>query len=112
MLSPHSMRKELQLVAELWNTHKIQGQKRHEVEGGKPDVMFFMPQAYNTKNYLHKVDVEDVRACKMLYSEKCVDVNENMEELVRLIKPNYEPPSNASQALKLFIEIAQLLENY
>lgn len=106
------LRKELQLVAELWNTHKIQGQKRHEVEGGKPDIMFFMPRAYNTNNYLHKVDIEDVRACKMLYTEKCVDVNENMEELVRLMKPNYEPPSNASQALLLFIEIAQLLQNY
>ena len=35
--------KELFLVAELWNTHTIQSQHRHELNSGKPDVLFFMP---------------------------------------------------------------------
>ena len=83
------LRRELHLVAELWNTHNIQSQKRHEVEGGKPDIMFFMPEAYKTCDYLRTVDIEDVRLCRRLYTEKCADLNENIEELVRLLKPDY-----------------------
>ena len=106
------LRKELYLVAELWNTHNIQSQKRHEVVGGKPDIMFFTPQVYNTVSYLREVDVEDVWACRRLYTEACEDLDENIEELVQLLKPNYVPPSDISHAMSLFSEIAQLLQNY
>ena len=34
------LRQELYLVAELWNSHNIQAQKRLEVNGSKPDVMY------------------------------------------------------------------------
>ena len=87
------LRKELQLVVELWNTHKIQRQKRCEVEGVKPDMMFFQPEMYGAQSYLEKVDIEDVKACKEMYAENCVDYNDDVEELVRLIKPDCVPPS-------------------
>lgn len=74
--------------------------------------MFFMPESYNTCNYLLRVDMEDVRVCIRLYTETCVDFHENIEELVLLLKPNYEPPTDASQALSLFTEKAKLLGNY
>ena len=51
-------------MAELWNTHNIQAQKRLEVHGGKPDIMYFTPEVYNSQNYLITVDVENVNACK------------------------------------------------
>ena len=43
------LRQELYLVAELWNTHNIQRQKRLEIEVGKPDVMFFTPEIDGTQ---------------------------------------------------------------
>ena len=58
------LRQELYLVAELWNTHNIQAQKRLDVHGGKPDIMYFTPEVYNSQNYLITVDVENVNACK------------------------------------------------
>ena len=36
-----SLQKELFSIAELWNTHTIQSQPRHEVDSGKPDILFF-----------------------------------------------------------------------
>ena len=48
------IRHELRLVVELWNTHNIQRQTRCEVEGGKPDVMFFTPEIHGKENYLVK----------------------------------------------------------
>ena len=47
-----------------------------------------------------------------MYAENCVDYNEDMEELVRLIKPDYEPPLNEYQALRLYSEIIVLLKNH
>ena len=106
------VRRELHLVAELWNTHNIQRQKRCEVEGGKPDIMYFTPEIYGTHNYLVKVDVQDVNACKQMYAGDCVDYSEDVEELVRLVKLDYVAPSNEYEALKLYSEITDVLKNY
>lgn len=46
-----------------------------------------------------------------MYTDNCVD-NENVEELVRLIKPDYVPPSIEYEAVELFSEITGVLENY
>ena len=101
---------ELRLVVEPWNIHNIHRQTRCEVEGGKPDVMFFTPEIHGKENYLVNVDIQDVEACKEMYAENCVNYKENFEELVRLIKPAYEPPSNEQEALKLYIEITDCLK--
>ena len=106
------LRQELYLVAELWNTHNIQAQKRLEVHGGKPDIMYFTPEVYNSQNYLISVDVENVNACKRLYTENCPDYADGIEELVQLIKPDYVAPANANAALRLYCEIIDVLKNY
>ena len=103
--------KELQLVATLWNTHNIQRQMRCEVEGGKPDVMFFLPEVYNARDYLSHVNMEDVEVCKEIYAKNCPDYDVNMDELVRLVKPDYELPLDEFEALQLYGEITDTLEN-
>ena len=45
-----------------------------------------------------------------MYAESCVEHNEDLEEIVRLIKPDYSPPSNEREALKLYSEIVQFLK--
>ena len=62
--------------------------------------MFFTPEVHGQENYLLNVDIQDEEACKEMYAENCVGYNENFEELVRLIKPDYELPSHEQQALK------------
>ena len=86
------IRHELLLVVELWNTHNNHRQTHSEVESGKPDVTFLTPEIHGKENYLVNFDIQDVEACKEMYAESCVDYNETFEELVRLIKPDYEPP--------------------
>lgn len=44
------------------------------------------------------------RGCKCL-SRNVINYNEDLEELVTLIKPDYEPPSNENEALTLYCEI-------
>ena len=74
--------------------------------------MFFTPEVYGKQDYLVSVDKDDISACKEMYAENCVDYNEEMEELVRLIKPDYEPPLNEYEALRLYSEIIVLLKNH
>ena len=45
-------------------------------------------------------------------AENCADYNEDVEELVRLIKPGYVSPSNEFEAVELFSEIADVLKSY
>ena len=98
-------------MAELWNTHSKQAQKRLEAHGGKPDIMYFTPEVYNSQNYLITVGVENVNACKRLYTENCPDYADGIEELVQLIKPHYLAPANANDALRLYCEIIDVLKN-
>ncbi|CAH3142933.1 unnamed protein product, partial [Porites evermanni] len=105
------IRRELRLVSERWNTHHIRRQRQCNVEGGKPDVMFFTPEVYGKQDYLVNVDKDDMIACKEMQAENCADYNEDIEELVRLIKPDYVSPSNAFEAVKLFSEIAGVLKS-
>ena len=42
--------------------------------------------------------MEDVNLCKDMYAESRVDHNEDIEEFVRLIKPDYSPPLNEDEA--------------
>ena len=103
------IRRELRLVAELWNTRHIQRQRRYDVEGGKKGVMFFTPE--NDGKQVNVVK-DDKSACKEIYAENCVDYNEDMEQLVRLIKTDYQPPLNEHEALKFYSEIIVLLKNH
>ena len=71
-------------------------------------MMFFTPEVYGKQDYLVNVDKDDVSACKEIYAENCVDYNEDLKELVRLIKTDYQPPLNEDEALKLYSEIIVL----
>ena len=74
--------------------------------------MFFTPEIHGKENYFVNVDIQDVEACKEMYTENCVDYDENIEELVRLIEADFEPPSNEQEALKLYIKITDCLKNF
>ena len=73
--------------------------------------MYFTPEVYDSHNYLIAVDMEDVNVCKELYAENCLDCAKGLEELVQLVKPDYVPPSNANEALRLYCEVTNLLKN-
>ena len=72
--------------------------------------MLFTPEVYGKQDYLINVDKDDIIACKEMYVENCAAYNEDVEELVRLIKPNYVSPSNEFEEVVLFSEIEGVLK--
>ncbi|PFX31709.1 Leucine-zipper-like transcriptional regulator 1 [Stylophora pistillata] len=109
---PIGAHKKLYLVAELWNTHNIQRRQRLEVEGGKPDVMFFTPEIYGTHTYLVNVYIEDVNLCKEIYAENCVDHNEDIEDYFEAMFRSFMPENNTVTAFcKQNLEMNVSFEN-
>ena len=47
-----------------------------------------------------------------MYAEDCAEYNEDIEELVRLMKPDYVSPSNEFEVVKLFSEIAGFFKSF
>jgi len=64
---------ELHLVARHWNTHKIRPYSQQETPHGKPDVLFFLPQLKDTRDYKTLVDREDLEVARELC---CKDRND------------------------------------
>lgn len=105
------LRQELYSVAKLWNTKRIEV-KRAEVGvvGGKPDVMFFLPEVYSTRSYLLRTDERDVRICKDLYTQQCRDFSAEIQAVAEIISPGYRIPADTGEALRLFIAITEELD--
>ena len=102
------LREELNAVAKLWNTKRIELRKGEVgVVGGKPDVMFFLPEVYSTRSFLVRTDERDVRICKDMYTQQCQDYSPETEALVETILPGYRMPANTTEALRLFITITE-----
>ena len=65
----------------------------------------------NKINYLIRVNTEDITICREMYTENCPSYDPNVEELIRLLIPNFIPPADVNNTLKLFSDIVQLVNN-
>ena len=62
------IRSELIKFTNEWNSHDI---SKGKTDGprGKPGIMYTLPELYNTKNYSHNVNKEEVDVCTEIYSK-------------------------------------------
>lgn len=104
------LRKELHDVAKLWNVKAIQVKSNSGLHGGKPDVMYFLPEVYNKTNYLVPVNQDDVTICKNLYGQSTRDYSVEFEDLVNLILPDVVIPETTDEGIALFQQIIQLID--
>ncbi|XP_068698743.1 uncharacterized protein [Montipora foliosa] len=63
----HVLRDELHRAARLWNLHRIRPSTNVESPSGRPDVLFFLPEVSNTRNYMEDVDFDELE----LAEERC-----------------------------------------
>ena len=80
------------------------------MHGGKPDVMYFLPEVYNKTNYLVPVNQNDVTICKNLYGQSTRDYSVLFEDLVNLILPDVVIPETTDEGIALFQHIVQLID--
>ena len=59
----YCLKDELDRTAEVWNAHVISPSKNENVPHGRPNVMYFVPELYNTQNYTHGIAQDDLDEC-------------------------------------------------
>lgn len=99
---------DLDRIAHKWNIHEIRPQHNAELKYGKPDVMYFLPEVFDTHEYGVVVDKCDVTCCKEMYSVPKGE-NEDFKELAQLLKNDLQMPHDTDAALQLFFELNELV---
>ena len=105
---------ELHTVARNWNLHRIRPTRNAESPSGRPDVLYFNPQARATQDYLVPVDIEErniaAETCCQAPLERGCSVDFN--ELATMIMEDevLSMPTNAMEAKDLYIALLALIE--
>ena len=101
---------ELNLVRKEWNRHKIRKQRGREVVPGKPNMLFYVPEKFGATDCKKPYSQADVDICIEEYAEVPQLVDQNFSELVRILLPDIETPTNAEEALYLYDRIQSVFE--
>ncbi|XP_034530357.1 uncharacterized protein LOC117805873 [Notolabrus celidotus] len=106
------VQEELNEVVRTWNTHKIRPRPGQDVHGGRPVLMYTVPQAYSAEDKLKTVELEEVAVCK----EECTPksqfpCDETVFELCLLLmqENGWEIPSDAFDAAELYISLRTII---
>ena len=91
-----------------WNRHLIETKKNAEGPRGKPDIMYFNPELYDTES--HGFGFEEDKANIMLHELELSNaipdaVDEDFLELMNGVIPNWEIPKNVDSAVQLYANI-------
>lgn len=109
------LKEELQRVAQLWNLHKIRPSANEQSPSGRPDTIFFFPEAFDSISYLQPVNSMDLAIAK----ETCCEIPEDesfetFSELAEILisEKNLELPGiDVSKAELLYINLLEHIEN-
>jgi len=105
------LRAELQRVAQHWNLHKIRPSKTEDSPAGRPDVLYFIPEADGRASYLNEVPEEEVEvAMDVCCEEPEDDISDSFRELARILM-RILMPTNALEAENLYCELLCLIDN-
>ncbi len=104
---------ELTRIRQLWNVHYIRKSRACESPGGKPDVMYYLPGAYDTKDYLKPFQIEDMEYVK---ESLCCDVptcQELYRELFSILmeEGNRSMPQTLGEAQETLVYILDAAQN-
>ena len=103
---------ELHRIAQLWNTHRIRPSTNPHSPAGRPDVLYFILQSTNTRDYLTQVGVDELDIAE----EHCAQepslrgCSPNFNELAEMIMEDerLEMPNTAEEARDLYLTLLYL----
>lgn len=103
------LKKELALVLQQWNLHKIRPSTNEYSPHGRPDTIYFIPEAFDSRSYLHQVCDLDLKVAE----DVCCNVSEDrfaktFSELAHLIATEKHlqlPSQDVQHAESLYIDL-------
>lgn len=100
---------ELDRIAIHWNKHSTRKQKIAEAQAGKPDVLFYCPNLYGSRDYGTLVDQNDVSTCKRLYGSDRLACTPEFVELVEILRPGTNVPTDVESAIDLYFLLSNII---
>ena len=102
-------------VAQYWNTHRIRPSLNAETPADRPDVVYFVPQLNNTRDYLIEVAVDETDIAEELCTEQ-VSVrgcSTHFNDLAIMIMEDegLQMPHTANEAKDLYITLLSLIND-
>ena len=98
-----------------WNTHWIRQSANKESPGGKPDVIYSIPELHNTENFLVDVTLDDVDVAGDLCIPRHTirDCDENFIELADIINTehNLHAPTTVAEAENYYVTLLAHIES-
>ena len=110
----HLIQDELKYVEEEWNLHRIRPCRNSDSPAGRPDVLYFLPELEEAKDFSTPVPSNEIDLAK----EVCCDqLNEQpapreFAELAHLImdEEDLRMPDDAEGVLRLYIDLFYHIE--
>ena len=108
-------RNDLHKVAQYWNTHRIRTSLNVETPADRPDVIYFVPQLNNTRDYLTEVAVDETDIAEELCTEQVSarGCSTHFNDLAIMIMEDEGPqmPHTADEAKDLYITLLSLIND-
>ena len=109
------IREELYKVAKHWNVHRIRPTKNTETHSGRPDVLYFLPEANDTQSYMHPVPQEDIEVVGNEFSTVPPERggSEEFQQLANLIMDEHDlqMPTTVEEAKLLHMILTSYIRN-
>lgn len=102
------MQAELDEVVQTWNSHKLTVKAGQGVTGGRPILMYTLPQMYGGEDHLKTIDMEELALCKEECSPKSqYPCDETLFELCCLLmqENGWNAPTDAFSAAELYTSL-------
>ena len=74
--------------------------------------MYFIPEVFGGHDFGKKVDQKDVDVCCEMYGLRRTVCCEEFQGLAQLLKPDLHSPTTAHDALELYRELLNLIDEY
>ena len=109
------LRSELHQVALSWNLHRIRKNVNAESPPGKPDILYFIPEINNTRDYKSSVDLRNVDIAEQLCAERlspsgCSTVFYELAAII-MVQEQWHNPNNAEEGKELFSKLLTHINN-
>ena len=109
----HLIRHDLTRITIEWNQHLIETKRRDEGPRGKPDVIYFIPQKYDTESYgvpFNRDETMSILNEVELQNNSSNDCDPLFVELVSGLIHDWNDPNNIEEALTLYVKIVEAIE--
>lgn len=101
------LKTELYRIAREWNLHRIRPSRNQDSPPGRPDILYFNPEATFTSDYMTIVNVNDLEVAESICTSEVPTSELLFSELAHMIMEdnNFTMPKTAEEAKDLYIDL-------